>query len=161
MSETELCRAINLLGVDWMADDATIRKAWRALVRSYHPDLARRDRDAANRRLAEINAAYDVVTACTASERARIMQAEGRFQALRRARSADVQQAAATREARSAARREAPHKATKPHPGRVSEAVHETVSVQQGHAASACTAFEASISLLRATARPASKPVYA
>lgn len=64
--------AFELLGVAPDSDDATIRKAWRALVRTYHPDMAKSDPQGANRRLAEINAAFDVVSACTAGERQRL-----------------------------------------------------------------------------------------
>lgn len=54
--------AFDLLGIKPGSDAATVRKAWRALVRTYHPDLAKSDPKAANTRLAEINAAFDLLT---------------------------------------------------------------------------------------------------
>lgn len=56
-------KAFESLGVSPDADAATIRKAWRALVRAYHPDQVRGDKIEANRRLAELNAAFDLVSA--------------------------------------------------------------------------------------------------
>lgn len=53
--------ALQLLGVEEGADEKEIRRAWRALVRTYHPDQARADPEAANQRMAEINAAFDVL----------------------------------------------------------------------------------------------------
>lgn len=53
--------AFRLLGVSPDADTATVRAAWRALARRYHPDQVRGDRAEANRRLAELNAAHDLV----------------------------------------------------------------------------------------------------
>jgi len=50
-----------LLGVSPDDDPAVIRRAWHAMIRAYHPDLAKSDRKEANRRLAEINAAFDAV----------------------------------------------------------------------------------------------------
>ncbi len=50
-----------LLGVSPDDDPAVIRRAWHAMIRAYHPDLAKSDRTEANRRLAEINAAFDAV----------------------------------------------------------------------------------------------------
>lgn len=54
--------AFKLLGIKPGSDAATVRKAWRALVRTYHPDLAKTDPVAANARLAEINSAFDLLT---------------------------------------------------------------------------------------------------
>lgn len=56
-------RAFRSLGVSPDADRATVRKAWRALVRRYHPDQVRGDKVEANRRLAELNSAFDLATA--------------------------------------------------------------------------------------------------
>lgn len=58
-------RAFQLLGIPPSSDAVLVRKAWRALVRSYHPDMAKEDPEAANRRLAEINAAFDAVCSCS------------------------------------------------------------------------------------------------
>ena len=54
-------RAYDILGVTPRDDFATIRKAWRALARAYHPDVAGGCPDAAQARFAEINAAYDLM----------------------------------------------------------------------------------------------------
>ncbi|MEO0371906.1 MAG: J domain-containing protein [Pseudomonadota bacterium] len=69
---TDFEKAFAILGVSPTDDEATIRKAWRALVRSYHPDTARTDPVGANKRLTEINVAYDVVSACSPSDLARL-----------------------------------------------------------------------------------------
>lgn len=61
----ELLRAFDILGVQPGSDDATLRTAWRALVRTYHPDMAKTDLKAANQRLAEINAAWDLIGSST------------------------------------------------------------------------------------------------
>jgi len=66
---TQLQAAFDLLGVSPDSDPATVKKAWHVLVRSYHPDMANTDPQAANRRLAEINAAYDAVCASTKADR--------------------------------------------------------------------------------------------
>lgn len=63
MLTAEQKAAFKLLGVRPTDDPATIRRAWRALVRTYHPDQFRGDKAGANARLAELNAAYDVVEA--------------------------------------------------------------------------------------------------
>lgn len=55
--------AMRLLGVAHGASAKEIRAAWRAMVRAYHPDQYRGDKDAASRRLAELNAAFDLVSA--------------------------------------------------------------------------------------------------
>ncbi len=59
--EFERMKACKLLGVSPRDDAATVRRAWRALVRTYHPDQFTGDKDAASKRLAELNAAYDAV----------------------------------------------------------------------------------------------------
>ncbi len=59
-----------VLGVDPGADEETVKKAYRALVRKYHPDkyvdnpLA----DLAAEKMKEINKAYDMITKGTATE---------------------------------------------------------------------------------------------
>ena len=51
------------LGVAADASDATIKRRWRELARDHHPDRAETPRDAADltRRMARINAAYDLL----------------------------------------------------------------------------------------------------
>ncbi|MGX9356870.1 DnaJ domain-containing protein [Roseobacteraceae bacterium S113] len=51
--------AYKILGVTPMDDFATIRKTWRSLVRAYHPDVVGGCPEAAQKRFAEINNAYD------------------------------------------------------------------------------------------------------
>lgn len=68
---TQLQAAFDLLGVPPGSDAATVKAAWRALVRSYHPDMAKTDPKQANRRLAEINAAFDAVSANLRIDRTR------------------------------------------------------------------------------------------
>lgn len=58
----ELQAAFKSLGVSPGDDHACIRSAWRAMVRRYHPDRIKGDKAAANRLLAELNAAYDAVS---------------------------------------------------------------------------------------------------
>ncbi len=53
-----------LLGVDYEAEDAAIKKAYYALARKYHPDNFADDpqkAELANRRMREINAAYEQI----------------------------------------------------------------------------------------------------
>jgi curved DNA-binding protein CbpA len=59
----ETQEAFRLLGVAPDATPEAVRAAWRAMVRAYHPDQYRGDKEAASRRLAELNAAFDVVSA--------------------------------------------------------------------------------------------------
>jgi hypothetical protein len=61
----DLRKAFELLDIAPSDDEQAVRRAWRALVRSYHPDMAKDDPEGANRRLAEINAAFDAVSSCT------------------------------------------------------------------------------------------------
>lgn len=61
MSACAKRKAYELLNIPAGSDAKTIRSAWRALVRTYHPDQAKADPKAANARLAEINAAFDVL----------------------------------------------------------------------------------------------------
>lgn len=69
---TDLERAFEILGVAPTDDAAVLRKAWRALVRSYHPDTARTDPEGANKRLTEINVAFDAVSSCKPGEIAKL-----------------------------------------------------------------------------------------
>lgn len=55
--------AFDILGIPEDSDPKTVMAAWRALVRSYHPSIAKTDPQGANRKLAEINAAFDAVCA--------------------------------------------------------------------------------------------------
>ena len=99
-----------LLGVSPWDSPAVIRQAWRALVRSYHPDLAGTDREAANRKLAEINAAFDAVTERDSiirrAEELRRAQAEKRAAAARRAEAQRRAEAARRMEEERTARAE-------------------------------------------------------
>ncbi len=61
---TDLVKALRILGVSPNDDAETIRKAWRALLRSYRPDIARRDPLTASKKLADINLAFKAVCAC-------------------------------------------------------------------------------------------------
>ena len=60
-----------ILGVGPQDHPDIIRRAWRALVRSYHPDQAREDPQGASQRLAEINAAFDAIWSHGADQRGR------------------------------------------------------------------------------------------
>ncbi len=53
--------AFAMLGVSPWSSEKTIQTAWRALVRTYHPDQVAGDKTAANARLSELNQAYDLV----------------------------------------------------------------------------------------------------
>ncbi|WP_294223505.1 J domain-containing protein [uncultured Shimia sp.] len=57
----KIAKAYQILGVTPEVSDKEMRSAWRKLVRSYHPDLARTDPEEATHRMGEINAAYDAV----------------------------------------------------------------------------------------------------
>ena len=55
-----------LLGVDYAADDAQIKKAYHALARRYHPDRFADDPvrlEMAGRKMRDINAAYEQIMA--------------------------------------------------------------------------------------------------
>ena len=53
-----------VLGVPENADDATVKKAYRELVKKYHPDNFKDNplSDLANEKLQEVNEAYDMIT---------------------------------------------------------------------------------------------------
>lgn len=106
MAESDGFCPWEVLGVSPTDDPATIRAAWRALVRSYHPDLAQADREGANRRLAEINAAFDAVSD---PEAARRKMKELRAEAASRAEAAkaDAERRANAAPAAAKARRSA------------------------------------------------------
>ena len=61
MSQIAKQQAFDLLGAQPSDDAATIRKAWRAMVRTYHPDSFAGDKAVANAKLAELNAAFDTL----------------------------------------------------------------------------------------------------
>jgi len=69
MPPPRLTEAHRCLGVAPGADPVTIRRAWRALVRAHHPDHAPGDKAMATHRLAEINAAYDLISTWTPQQR--------------------------------------------------------------------------------------------
>lgn len=53
--------AFDILGLPPTADAQTIRKAWRALARTYHPDRYREDPAAATRKMAALNEAFSLL----------------------------------------------------------------------------------------------------
>lgn len=117
MTDQDRRRAFRLLGIAPTGDKAEIRRAWRALVRTYHPDLARHDPAEASRRLADINHAFDLVMALPEgpSETKRRAEAQRRAEARARreaARSAAARQAAEA-EAAEARRRDERHRAAR------------------------------------------------
>ncbi len=107
--------ALLILGVSAQDDPATVRAAWRRLVRIYHPDVAAGNRKQAAVRLAEINAAYDLLRAAgrdpkggAGAESRRRAEAERQAEAWRRAgaaRRAEEERRAETERAAEAARK--------------------------------------------------------
>ncbi|MEO9572636.1 MAG: J domain-containing protein [Tateyamaria sp.] len=59
---SEMRHAFHCLGVSPDADLNAIRSAWKKIVRHYHPDQFKNDKAEGNRRLAELNAAFDLVS---------------------------------------------------------------------------------------------------
>ena len=51
-----------ILGVSQAAEDIVIRAAYKALAQRYHPDRSSQPDDDANRKMAELNAAYEVLS---------------------------------------------------------------------------------------------------
>ncbi|KMW57079.1 hypothetical protein AIOL_002037 [Candidatus Rhodobacter oscarellae] len=99
--------AYRILGVGPRDDAATVRRAWLRLVRAYHPDMVRGDTGAANQRLAEINAAYDLVEANTqasGAEQASAAEAARQAEQARKAEAARWARAQAARRAEDARR---------------------------------------------------------
>lgn len=92
--------AFEILGISPHSSDAEIRSAWRALVRTYHPDMAKSDPEEANRRMAEINAAVDAIAALSETDKAVYREAE---QNRRRAEEQAEQRRRAARAARARA----------------------------------------------------------
>lgn len=145
----EITRAFRLLGVSPDADRATIRAAWKRLVRSYHPDQFRGDTAAANARLAELNAAFDLVSGWSAEDTA----APGPQPAPRERRAAGQHRAAADkrRRAKAAARADAMRRQ------QASRAAHYACAEAENRKrAAALDRAEA----LRRVARAAKRPVH-
>lgn len=94
-----------VLGVKPTDDFATVRRAWRTLVRTYHPDAFEGDKAAANEFLARLNAAYDAVLRSTASTRESNAADNAYRDGARRKAQAARKAEAARRERRAAARR--------------------------------------------------------
>lgn len=117
MRPTQTLRAFNLLGIAPTEDQAEIRRAWRASVRTYHPDLAKEDRAAANRRLAEINEAFDLLIAASSERKRRKpidpRQAEAVKQRMAAARRAEARRQAEARQAEAERRAHAAREAEK------------------------------------------------
>lgn len=91
---TDLEYAFRLLDIAPTDDEKKIRRAWRGLVRSYHPDMARTDPESANKRLAEINAAFDAVSSCTLAQVRQLQRTRAeRLRRINRARRAKMNDA--------------------------------------------------------------------
>ncbi|MFK7870873.1 MAG: J domain-containing protein [Roseobacter sp.] len=86
---TNLEKAFQILQVSPSDDAAHIRKAWHAQVRTYHPDMAKSDPVGANKRLSEINNAFDAVSSCTDEDIQNLIQTIAKR--ARRAAEADQQ----------------------------------------------------------------------
>lgn len=105
--------ALELLGVEEGASPEAIRKAWRAMVRTYHPDQAREDPEAATQKMAEINAAFDVLNTGEAKPRPRpwpdadTQKAQARKRAADRQRRADLRETILQQEREEAERKRA------------------------------------------------------
>ncbi|MEL7254666.1 MAG: J domain-containing protein [Pseudomonadota bacterium] len=110
----DLVKALRILNVTPDDDAETIRKAWRALVRTYRPDTARRDPLLASKTLADINTAFEAVCACDtgaleklrsdiAAQRKRAEQK--RREAMNRLKNAQVKRAAVEDVAESSRRK--------------------------------------------------------
>lgn len=102
---TRLQAAYDILGISPDSDEATVKAAWRALVRTYHPDMARTDPEGATRRLAEINAAFDAIGAASPDQRHKLAEAAAhRARKAAQARRKAAEAAAKARAANHAAR---------------------------------------------------------
>lgn len=69
---SDLVKALHILNVSPNDDAQTIRSAWRALVRTYRPDMARRDPLIASKKLADINTAFEAVRAAESGDLAKL-----------------------------------------------------------------------------------------
>lgn len=96
---SDLSKAYKILGVSPSDSDAQIRKAWLRLVRTYHPDAYRGDPNTANARLAEINAAYDVVDSAAPQRAARAKKMDAERQQREDLRRKHIRRAEAARRA--------------------------------------------------------------
>ncbi|MEM9433303.1 MAG: J domain-containing protein [Pseudomonadota bacterium] len=103
----EIRHAFECLGVSPGADSKTIRTAWRAMVRAYHPDQVKGNKAEANRRLAEMNAAYDLVSDWSPEDAKAYTQASTKKRTCQRAakaaKAAKMRKAAAARQAKAEA----------------------------------------------------------
>ncbi|MEO0380734.1 MAG: J domain-containing protein [Pseudomonadota bacterium] len=95
----DMRKAFECLGVSPDADAKIIRAAWKKLVRAYHPDLYKNNQAEGNRRLAELNAAFDLISSWSTEEANAANQAARARQAERMHRTAAQQRAAAERAA--------------------------------------------------------------
>lgn len=108
----ELQNAFRCLGITPDADQSTIRSAWRAMVRSYHPDQVKGDKVEANRRLADLNAAFDLVSMWSPEDaRAYARACRHREATQQSTQEAQARQAAADRAASDARQRHAAQQA--------------------------------------------------
>lgn len=99
MTQVQLQHAFDLLGVSPSDDFATIKAAWKKLVKQHHPDVAGTDPERAARTLAKINDAYDAL-------RAHNPHSVKIKQALKEAEQAEARRAARARARAEAERRE-------------------------------------------------------
>ena len=105
--------AFRLLGVTPDADHSKIRSAWKAMVRAYHPDQVTEDKGEANRRLAEMNSAFDLVSAWSPEDARTYVAARAKRRAAQnmasrnRARQAEAERKAAEEKAADLRKREA------------------------------------------------------
>lgn len=100
-----------ILGVSVRDDHATIRAAWKRLVKANHPDRCPADAARLTRRLAELNAAYDKlrnhVPFTAGKPQARDFAAEMAAEAARKARAEAAAKVQADAAARARAKAEA------------------------------------------------------
>lgn len=123
MVEHDVAYAFSVLGISPTAGEAHARRARLKLVRKFHPDLYKGDRAKADRKMAQINAAFDEVmvelrrrgqcdakTAMSEAEENRLAAEKARrAEAERKARQA--RRTEADRQAREARRAEEARKA--------------------------------------------------
>ncbi len=100
--KTELEQAFGTLGVPVGAPASDVKTAYRTLIRSHHPDHVAGDRSVANDRLAEINAAKDLIDRTPAPLRDRPRRAETAQRTPEQERAHREQQARAFRKAMEA-----------------------------------------------------------
>jgi len=51
-----------ILGLPWASDFELVKATYKSLVKIYHPDIFKGDKDFAKQRLAELNAAYEFLS---------------------------------------------------------------------------------------------------